>query len=563
MNELRTTLLTILMLSVAAPAWALDPEEADLVDSITTDVPSFNPADPDLNDDAIYVGHDNCESMLANTSRVQVTFGTAFNPQQNDDLIEQVDVFAVERDSRARIDCLTGDICLPVDEDEDINYTTSGVAVDITFEFLLEAGEVEDCEGYDKEFFIRLTVEDSLDGSDATENADVKIVIDNIEPSAPSGTTASATESRIAVNFTGSADEDVRRYWVYYSTSSFEGGQSPDAVSSLERKLLGDDTDGDVSVALDPTKPLYVAVVAEDYAGNLSSLSGVVEADVQETNDFWESYKKAGGEEEGGCATTNGTASPWLVLLGIGLFGLRRRRRFAAAATAALLTLAPLGASAETPTWGAMDLKFAGYYPAIDAEFGDTGPFSDTFGTKSLLLGELEVAGWLWQGFGKLGVAGHVGYSRVKGGAVPTEETASDEEADAIEDTTAFAVFPLRVSAVYRFDWLAQNTRIPLSFSVKVGPDFYRWRITNSNKQTAEFDGASGAGWTSGWHAAAGLQLLLDVLDTSTAAAFDLHWGVNNSYLFVEYMATKIDDFGGGGFDLSDNLWLFGLSFEF
>ena len=42
-----------------------------------------------------------------------------------------------------------------------------------------------------------------------------------------------------------------------------------------------------------------------------------------------------------------------------------------------------------------------------------------------------------------------------------------------------------------------------------------------------------------------------------------MSWGVNNSYFFAEYMITRIDGFGSPGFDLSDNMWMFGLAFEF
>ena len=567
MIDTRATTLfaALLMMTVGSPSWALEAETADQVSGYTISVPSNARIDED--DGTVFVGKSDCEAML-DSSRVSVVFATRFNPQVESNLIDQIDIFNVGRESRARINCSSGELCLPIDPD-DYNFTTSGVSIDIAFSFLLQAGEFTTCEEFDQEFFVRLSVEDGVPGSGVIENADAKIVVDTIRPSAPGGLAANATQSTIAVSFEASADSDVNRYFIYWSSSPFDGGQSPDGLS-LERRPIGLNTSGNVSATVDPTKPLYIAVVAEDLAGNLSDLSGVVEASVQKTNDFWEQYKQAGGEEDGGCSTTTGHASPWLLLLGLGLFGVRRRRRrgprplATAALLATVLLLAPVNASAESEIWGTFDIKFGGYYPAIDEEFGDSGPFGDVFGTKNLLLGELELAGWLWQGFGKFGIAGHIAYSRVKGGAVVSDDAASAAEDELeIEDTTAFTVIPLRLSAVYRFDYLAQHTQIPLSFSVKAGPDFYRWRITNASRTTASFDGDPGAGWKKGWHLAGGMQLLLDVIDPSTAAAFDLTWGVNNSYFFVEFMMTKIDDFGGTGFDLSDNLWLFGLSFEF
>lgn len=560
MTDLRAFLAALVgAATFAPPAMALDAETADLVTSYTVEVPRSFRIDED--DGTVFIGADDCEAML-DDARISVAFATQFNPQTQSNLIEEVDMFTVARDSTARVDCLSGELCVPVDM-EDYDYTATGVVVDVAFADLLAVGEFTSCADFDQEFFVRLVVEDALTNSSGTENADARMVVDTIRPSAPSGLTAAATENTLVVEFEASPDSDINRYFVYWSTSPFDGGQDPDNLT-LQRKPIGEEPSGTVTVTLDPGADVYVAVVAEDFAGNLSDLSGVVPASVTETNDFWEQYKKAGGAEDGGCSTATGSASSaWLVFVMLGLVGIgrRRRSRLTPALMLAALLAAPGAASAETPTWGAMELKLGGYYPAIDEEFGGTGPFADVFGTKNLLLGEIEVDGWIWQGFGKLGIGGHLGFSRVKGGAVATEETTG--EGAEIEDTTSFSIIPMRVSAVYRFDWLAQNTAIPISAGVKVGPDFYRWRVTTAAKETATFDGQPGAGWKKGWHFAAGLQLLLDFIDPSTAAAFDLNWGVNNSYLFVEYMATKVDDFGGEGFDLSDDIWMFGLSFEF
>lgn len=561
MTDIRTIVaLAAVLTSLGTQAWALDAETADLVSSYTVELPkSFSIDDTD---GTVYVGVSDCEDMLAD-SRVSVAFETLFNAQTDSTLVEELDMFGVERDSTARIDCLTGELCTRIDA-EDYDFSTTGVTVDVAFADLLAAADLTDCAGYDKELFIRLVVDKSTTDSSNTENADARIIVDTIAPTPPSGLVASATENTIRVEFEPSADSDINRYFVYWSTTAFESGQDP-ADLTLDREPIGDNTTDKVSVTLNPADDLYVAVVAEDLAGNLSVLSGVVQATVVETNDFWEQYRNSGGSERGGCSTTSVHTSPWLFLCAIGLFGLGRRRRrhvVAASLLGIALLATPLSASAETKTWGAFELKMGGYYPAIDAEFGGSGPFESVFGGKSLLLGELEVDGWLWQRFGKLGIAGNIGYSRVKGGAV-SADTSTATDATTINDTTTFMVIPLRMSAVYRFDWLAQNTRVPLSASVKVGPDFYRWRIANSNHETATFDGDPGAGWKKGWHFAAGLQLLLDFIDPAAAAAFDLNWGVNNSYLFVEYLTTKVDDFGGTGFDLSDDIWMFGLSFEF
>lgn len=227
------------------------------------------------------------------------------------------------------------------------------------------------------------------------------------------------------------------------------------------------------------------------------------------------------------------------------------------AAFVALGLFLPATASAESPTMGAFEFKLGGYYPAVDDEFGGSGPFATYFGTDNLWIFETELDGYFWDGFGKLGAAIHLGYSSVEGNA----QSSTEED---VSDTTTFRVIPLRASLVYRYDYSAIHHHIPLVPTLKAGLSYVPWSIDGTDGDTAEFEGSSGSGATAGWHASIGLNLLLDVIDPGTAAVFDLNWGVNNSYFFGEYMITRIDDFGSAGsFDLSDNYFNFGLAFEF
>jgi hypothetical protein len=238
-------------------------------------------------------------------------------------------------------------------------------------------------------------------------------------------------------------------------------------------------------------------------------------------------------------------------------------RTFTKSTIAALLLVAaivaPSTAAAESPTYGLFELKLGGYYPAVDDEFGGNGPFETYFGTDNLLIFETEIDAYFWDGFGKLGGALHIGFSSVEGNAQTTTETE-----DEVGDTTTFRTIPLRASVVYRFDYLATDMGIPLVPKLLAGLSYVPWSIDGTDGNTAEADGTRGRGATFGWHASLGLNLLLDIIDPSTAAVFDLNWGINNSYIFAEYMITQIDDFGSStSFDLSDNYFNFGLAFEF
>lgn len=67
-----------------------------------------------------------------------------------------------------------------------------------------------------------------------------------------------------------------------------------------------------------------VAVQAVDSKGNVSEFSEPRMGIPVPTDGFWERYKQAGGDEEGGCSTSAGVW-PW-ASIGIFLFALRRRR---------------------------------------------------------------------------------------------------------------------------------------------------------------------------------------------------------------------------------------------
>ena len=56
---------------------------------------------------------------------------------------------------------------------------------------------------------------------------------------------------------------------------------------------------------------------------------------------------------------------------------------------------------------------------------------------------------------------------------------------------------------------------------------------------------------------------MLDVLEPRLARDFDSDVGVNHSYLFAEYTHAEVNNFGGGGFNLSTRHWMFGLALDY
>lgn len=271
---------------------------------------------------------------------------------------------------------------------------------------------------------------------------------------------------------------------------------------------------------------------------------------------------------------------------------LRRSALWAGLAIAAATLLADAStASAQSPVSGNINVKFGPYYPSIDQEFsGGTQPFQESFGTDSRILGQISAEYYLFEEFGKVGVGVTAGYSNFTGtseieggdngdgggggmdgdggmngdGGGNTDGDGSESGVNLTEETK-FRVIPLGVIASYRWDWLVKNYNVPLAPKVEAGLDYYLWRVKDGagNLSKAGEDNARAAGGVPGYHLAARMEFLLDAIDPETAAAFDMSWGINSSYLFAEYNYSQINGFGGDRFKLGDSTWKIGLAFEF
>lgn len=234
------------------------------------------------------------------------------------------------------------------------------------------------------------------------------------------------------------------------------------------------------------------------------------------------------------------------------------------ACCAALLMIIALGVPstvfAESTISGISELKVGGYYPSIDDEFTTTkGPFESFFGTETMWYIENDWNFYLWQSYVKFGLGFSLGYSSFEGDVL-TEAGVSAEEA--VPGKTSFTVIPIKVSALLRYDWSALHHNIPLVPTARVGVGYYLWGITDASNATSSSEDRVGEGGKFGWHAGLGMQILLDIIEPSSAAYMDMNWGVNHSYLFAEYTWMRAGN-DGNGLNLSDEMMLFGLAFEF
>ncbi len=226
-----------------------------------------------------------------------------------------------------------------------------------------------------------------------------------------------------------------------------------------------------------------------------------------------------------------------------------------AAALATGTMLSPNTAHADSPVNMMAEFKAGPYTPD---NLGNA--FKQHFGGDSGFIVEGEYDWQFWRGVGSLGLGFHLGYGNISGKSL---------QADTGEksiDNTQLHWLPLRLSLVYRFDYLWDRFQIPFTLYVKAGFDYSFWWIEDGSDAIAKSDdGKEGYGGTFGFHVVAGVAFVLDWLAPEMEKAFDVEWGVNTSYIFAEYMYAQIDNFGAkGAFDLTDKATFhIGIGLEF
>jgi hypothetical protein len=210
----------------------------------------------------------------------------------------------------------------------------------------------------------------------------------------------------------------------------------------------------------------------------------------------------------------------------------------------------------QSPRTGALELKLGGYKPRIDTEEGLNGtPYADTFGDESMLLFELELQRYFYQGIGTAGLGFSAGYAEKYADTITeTDETALEK--------TALKVVPLKLNVFYKFDYPAFRWRVPIVPYGKLGLIYMPWWI-NKGDDTQELSGRTGSGGRWGYGATLGASFLLDVLEPRLARDFDTDLGVNHSYFFAEWTFAEVNNFGSSGLVLSSRHWMFGLALDY
>ena len=218
-------------------------------------------------------------------------------------------------------------------------------------------------------------------------------------------------------------------------------------------------------------------------------------------------------------------------------------------------------ASAQSSKSMMFELRTEFYSPEVDDAFESATPYETAFGTDFMWGMGAYVDYQLVQDYGSLALGAGIAYKSITGQAVEAES----------DDETALCMVPLTLGLTYRFDMLATKWSIPIVPYGKAGLVAAIWWITNGKGEVANtrnpvspYEERTGWSTTYGLYYGGGVQFLLDVFSNRMAATMDSEMGVNNSYLFVEYLRHSVNDFGSAdSIELSSDGFSFGLMFEF
>lgn len=152
-------------------------------------------------------------------------------------------------------------------------------------------------------------------------------------------------------------------------------------------------------------------------------------------------------------------------------------------------------------------------------------------------------------GFGRLidskyQIGARVGFMRESGNAV------GSVSGRVSGDRINFNILPVSLNFIYRADYRENQFLVPY---LDLGLDYLYFRET--------VGGVSSQGNKFGFHAGAGLQILLEWFDRLA----DTHEreGINDVYLTLEGRYMQLDNFGGGGLGVNGFVFSAGLLFEF
>jgi hypothetical protein len=219
----------------------------------------------------------------------------------------------------------------------------------------------------------------------------------------------------------------------------------------------------------------------------------------------------------------------------------------------------PPPASDLSAQHAAIEVRFGRYVPRVD-DGVESPVFEDFFGDGNRYMLGFELDWQLWRAphVGTLGVGAGWGYTSMSAPNEPTGQEGEPNEQPIAQEST-LNIMPMYAVGVLRVDVLSRELGIPLVPYGKLGLGYALWWVDDGIATARNEQGTVARDISVGTHAALGAMLLLDTFDPVAARAMDAEAGINNSYIFFEWMWS---DFGGDQMNVGASTWMTGLAIE-
>lgn len=219
----------------------------------------------------------------------------------------------------------------------------------------------------------------------------------------------------------------------------------------------------------------------------------------------------------------------------------------------------PPPASDLSPQHAAIELRFGRYVPRVD-DGVESPVFEDFFGDSNRYLFGFEIDWQIWRApyIGTLGVGAGWGYTSMSAPNRPTGQEGEPNEQPIGQEST-LSIMPMYAVGVLRVDVLSRQLGIPLVPYGKLGLGYALWWIDDGIATARNAEGIIGRDISVGTHAALGGMLQLDTFDPVAARAMDAEVGINNSYIFFEWLWSN---FAGDQMNVGSSTWMTGLAIE-
>ncbi len=288
-----------------------------------------------------------------------------------------------------------------------------------------------------------------------------------------------------------------------------------------------------IITGLDNGVPYFIGVEAVDDSGNIGSR---MIATTTVTPEATAGIAEIAGEA--GCQLLKGSQDHHgglFLLTGLVLFFLFRfsfRKGFLSIAF--LLVCSSLSAKERSPEWWSFEVKGGAWLPK--------GAAVTQFIDCCRVTGGAEF-GFLWRSI--------VGLELGAGLMITNSEAVGANSRAASQDLFNFMLIPIQNSIAFRADFVENQVLVPY---IKGGPDYVYFRQNRGGNVVQ--------GLKYGLHGGGGIQFLLETID-ELSISMEEEFGVNDIYLTAEARYAWINNFGGGGLDLSGWTFMGGLLFEF